>query len=139
MTKRTVNPTSPRHMEKNKIIQDIGLEQARSVKRVVGRILTVDPLGRNELTCTVRVKDKSDGHIYGGGIVLTIIDDPLDILQRFGQIQSGMRVEIFYTGTVESPQAYARIIGPAVDKEGIAPESNEIIAAPTLPFEPLGF
>lgn len=137
--KRIISPKTPSQIDKNKIAQDISLEQARSLKRVVGRIIEVDPLGRNELACTVRVRDKSGGHVYGGGIVLTIIDDPLDILQRFGAIQTGMRVEVFYTGTIESPQAYARIIGPAVDKEGIAPESNEILAAPTLPFEPLGF
>src|SRR5690606_32778414 len=135
-------PKTTGQTKQNQISQDIAQEQARGVKRVVGRISVLDPKGTGHLVCTVRVADAGTGHIYGGGsgIPLIILDDPMDILQRFGEVRPGMRVEVFYTGQIESPQAYVRIIGPAVEgTQGLKIESNEIISAPTLPFEPVGF
>ncbi len=134
---RHTSPTSKNQVRNNQVQKSSTQEGDRASRRVVGKIVSV-----SKMQAIIRVKDRHGSHIYGGnnGTPVLIIDDPIDILQRFGEIRPGMRVEVFYSGMTESRQAQARIIGPPVeDAEGLKPESTEIDSAPVLPFEPMGF
>lgn len=136
---RYTAPKTPHQTKQNHLRSDVNKDFARNIRRVMGRIAILDPAGTGRLVCTVQVVDRHGTHQFGGGtgVPMVIIDDPLDILHRFGSVVEGMRVEVFYTGQVESPQAYARIIGPAVENpNGLEQEETTVFNAPSLPFEP---
>ncbi len=138
--KRVTAPKNKHQVEQAGIHQLHVQHSDQSTKRIVGKIRSINTGSGNSLACSVLVADGKNGHLFAGGVSVLIIDDPLDILQRYGEIRPGMRVEVFYSGTTETRQAQARIIGPPVEwSEGLKQENTEVNSAPVLPFEPMGF
>ncbi len=117
-------------------------EKDRGLRRVVGMVKDVNAKKNGKLYITVLVPDGKGGmRLFGQGKTdVVVVDSPLDILQRFGGLQSGQVVELFWRGIGETGQGSARIIGENLNDFVNAREQPKegFNLASSLPFEPGG-
>lgn len=114
----------------------------RGLKRTLGIIKDVDVQKNGKLFVFVDVTGNGGVlHPFGQNKTsIAIIDSPLDLLLRFGGVQKGQLVEVFYRGIGETGSAWAHVIGDAGEELVRAremPRTGFSVAA-SLPFEPMG-
>jgi hypothetical protein len=117
-------------------------EYDQNISRAVGRIRKLDAYENGKMYVLVDVPD-SNGNFRAFGqdkVPIVIIDTPLDLLLRFGGLEVGQMVELFYRGTGENAEASARVIGAAEEELTSAKKAPRegFLTASSLPFEPSG-
>jgi hypothetical protein len=118
-------------------------DRSRNLKRQIGIIDEVHP---ERLAIRVRVPLKNGGTRFFGqspgatAPYIPLSDDPLDILQRFGGVERGMVVEVFWRGLSEGPGASAHLVGATSEEAraiNLQPRHTDNTAS-SLPFKPMG-
>ena len=122
----------------------IGTEnRSRDTKRQIGTIAEIHP-ARLAVRIRLPTKDGSTrlfGQSPGAEVpFVPLSDDPLDLLFRYGGVEVGMVVEVFWRGLAESSVASAHIIGASQDEAKAVNLQQEHIdnTASSKPFEPGG-
>ena len=118
-------------------------DRSRNLKRQLGVIDEVHP---ERLAVRIRVPTKNGGSRFFGESPGTtppyvpISDDPIDLLQRFGGVERGMVVEVFWRGLAENTIAHAHIVGATSEEAqaiNLQPRHTDDTAS-SLPFKPMG-
>lgn len=119
-------------------------DRSRNLKRRLGIITEVHP---ERLAARIRIAEGSRGatRLFGQAPgkpapFVPITDDPLDLLARFGGVDEGMVVEVFYRGLSENTLAFAHIVGATSEEARVMNLQQEHIddTASSLPFKPMG-
>lgn len=133
---------TPRGMKHDLSTRKSEKDHDRGIKRQIGIIRKIDSRSTGTMYVYVDVPDGKDGvRPFGQDKTpVIIIDNPVDILVRWGAVEIGQVVEIFYRGIGESGSASAHIIGATPDdfKRAVAPPIEGFNTASSLPFEPMG-
>jgi hypothetical protein len=135
------NFSTKRHHQKEESQGMLRDDQDRNFKRALGVIHKIDPLDKGQLVCTAWISTgDGDRRLWGGGKEIVIVNSPLDLLMRFGQLKTGMIVEILWRGIAETGLAHAHIIGEPEDEEiqrtGEQIPDRTVDTQSSLPFEP---
>ena len=139
--KGRANFTTKRNHENEGELAQTRPDVDNNIKIVLGEIKEFDPGDTGRLFATVLVPGSGGRkRLWGDGALVAILYSPLDIMQRFGQIQPGMKVEIHWKGISETGVAWAHIISEKAESKG---EVNtiplrQVDTYSSLPFEPGG-
>ena len=143
MNKPRTAAVTPSGLNKLKNENNSNQDYDRGIKRVIGVIRELDVFQDNKMYVYVDVPTKTGRFRPFGSdkTRIAIIDNPTDILLRWGGVRIGQKVELFYRGISETGEASATIIGDDLSPFTFTsqiPEEGFSVAA-TLPFEPGGF